>query len=145
MVYLTRQVEFAAAHRLYREDWSQVKNFDVFGDCSNPYGHGHNYLLEVTVRGVPDEETGMVSHFSGLKKMLHELVTVSMDHRHLNFDVPFLKGVLPTSENIVRLLWTRIDETSRGGGWTLHKLKLSSTARNWVDYYGPEQGQTPQH
>ncbi len=143
--HITRVVEFAAAHRLYREDWSEAKNFEVFGECSNPFGHGHNYLLEVTLAGKADPETGMVTHFSSLKRILHELVATPMDHRHLNHDVAFLRGVLPTSENMVRLLWERIGDAVgklSHGEISLHKLKLSSTARNWVEYFGPE-GTTP--
>jgi 6-pyruvoyltetrahydropterin/6-carboxytetrahydropterin synthase len=135
--YITRQVEFASAHRLYREDWSPAKNKEIFGECSNPFGHGHNYLLEVTFKGEADPETGMVTHFSSLKRMLQELVVAPLDHRHMNHDVAFLQGVLPTSENIVRLLWEKIEKAT-GDRVALHKLKLSSTSRNWVEYFGPQ-------
>ena len=137
LFYISRQVEFSAAHRLYREDWSEAKNRDRFGECANPHGHGHNYLLEVTLKGGVDEETGMVAHFSQVKQLLHELVVAPLDHRHLNYDVPFLEGTLPTSENLVRKLWERIAEASNGEGWSLHRLCLQSTSRNSVEYFGP--------
>lgn len=137
LFYISRVVEFSAAHRLYREDWSETRNRDVFGQCANPFGHGHNYVLEVTLKGPLDPETGMVTHFSTLKKLLHELVVVPLDHRHLNHDVPLLEGILPTSENLVRVLWDELGKAAEGQPWRLHRLRLSSTARNHVEYYGP--------
>src|SRR5690349_12174924 len=96
---VTKVVEFSAAHRLYREEYAEAKNADLFGPCANPYGHGHNYVLECTFEGERDTESEMVVHFSTLKRMLNELVVAPLDHRHLNHDVDFMKGVLPTSEN----------------------------------------------
>jgi len=138
-IYITRQVEFSAAHRLYREDLSATQNFELFGDCSNPYGHGHNYLLEITFKGQTSSETQMVVHFAELKRILNELVVAPLDHRHLNHDVPFLTDVLPTAENLVFVLWHRISDAIRDKGYTLYKLRLNSTARNWVEYFGPEE------
>jgi len=136
-LYVTREVEFASAHRLYREDFSSEKNADVFGKCAYPYGHGHNYLLQVTVKGTPSPETGMVVHFASLKRILEETVVIPLDHRHLNHDVSFLKGVLPTSENIVLALWDRIHQAFAGQPFSLYRLRLASTSRNWVEYFGP--------
>lgn len=143
MFLVSRSVEFSAAHRLFREDLSDAENLALFGPCSNPYGHGHNYVLEVTVAGPLDPATGMVVHFQDLKRILHEIVVAPLDHRHLNHDVPFLSGILPTSENLVAALWPRLDqairgEAARGRSWKLHRLKLSSTARNHVEYLGPQ-------
>ena len=135
-LYLTRQVEFAAAHRLYREDLSESRNFEIFGKCANPYGHGHNYVLEVTLMGEPDPATGMVLHFSELNRILHELVTEPLDHRNLNFDVAFMTGILPTSENLVRELWKRLDPALKAKNYHLYRLKLGSSPRNWVEYFG---------
>lgn len=133
---ITRKLEFSAAHRLYLEDLSDAENFELFGPCSNPFGHGHNYELEVTIKGPIDPKTQMVVHFSTLKKILHELVVMRLDHRHLNHDVDLFKGVLPTSENIVRLLWEEIEKNTSQFSWKLYRLKLYSTARNSVEYYG---------
>ena len=136
-LYLTRSVEFAAAHRLYREDWEDAENLRVFGACANPHGHGHNYILEVTVAGCRNPDTGMVTHLHNLNSLLKELVEAPLDHRHLNLDVPFLKGILPTLENLVIVLWERLEAEIPKEAWELSKLKLSSSSRNWVEYYGP--------
>ncbi len=136
-LYVTKSVEFAAAHRLYREDWSETKNTEVFGACANPFGHGHNYRLEVTVEGDRDPETGMVLHFSQLKRILHECVVLPLDHRHMNHDVVFMSGILPTSENLVVILWERLSAALTSETFRLHSLRLNSTDRNWVDYFGP--------
>lgn len=137
-LYLTRKVEFAAAHRLYREDWSEEKNREVFGLCANPHGHGHNYVLEVTVQGKPDPQTGMVVHFTGLRRLLDELVVLPLDHTHLNYDSSLLKGLLPTSENLVVKIWEALERATRGQDWGLFRLRLASSEKNWVDYFGPE-------
>ena len=137
-VYATRTIEFAAAHRLYREDWSEEKNHDVFGQCANPFGHGHNYLLEACFLGSPDPETGMVVHFNQLKKVLFEMVEAPMDHRHLNHDVAFMEGILPTSENMILAIWQRIEGAIKGQPFGLHRLTLHTSARNRVEYYGPD-------
>ncbi len=138
LLYITRSVEFSAAHRLYREDLSNEENLDLFGPCANANGHGHNYQLEATFKGPVQAGTGMVVHFSSLRRLLDELVVSTMDHKNLNLDVPFLKGVLPSSENVVVKLWSEISRAIPGQGWSLHKLKLTASSRNWVEYYGPE-------
>ena len=136
---ITRQVEFASAHRLYRDELTEAKNYELFGKCANPYGHGHNYFLEVTLKGEQDPETQMVVHFAQLKRILDELIVVPMDHRHLNYDVDFLKGLLPTSENLVVVLWDRLVPAFTAANFHLNRLRLSSSARNWVEYFGPTQ------
>ncbi len=138
LLYITRTVEFSAAHRLHREDLSQEQNQDLFGPCANANGHGHNYVLEATFKGVVDPLTGMVVHFSSLRRLMDELVVRPMDHKNLNFDVPFLAGVLPSSENVILKLWQEISRAIPGQGWSLHKLKLAASARNWVEYFGPD-------
>lgn len=138
-VYLTRQVEFAAAHKLYLKELSDSDNFELFGQCANPNGHGHNYLLEATFVGVPDTKTGMVIHFNTLHRLLDEIVVLQMDHRNLNEDVGFLKDCLPTSENVVIRLWTQISHAVGSKEMKLHKLKLKASSRNWVEYFGPDQ------
>ncbi len=140
MFLVTKQVEFAAAHRLYKEGLSDAVNHELFGACANPYGHGHNYLLEVCVKGIPREDSEMVVHFAKLKLLLHELVVTPLDHRHLNHDVAFLKGILPTSENLVRLLWERVGAAVADEPWKLYRMKLSSSPRSWVEYFGDADG-----
>jgi 6-pyruvoyltetrahydropterin/6-carboxytetrahydropterin synthase len=133
-LYITRSLHFSAAHRLYREDWTEAKNIEVFGKCANPHGHGHNYKLEVTFEGTPDPDTGMVVHFHSLKKMLFEVVEAPLDHHHLNF-VDFMGGNLPTLENLAVALWDRISDYE-GSHYRLYRLVISSSENNHVEYYG---------
>ncbi len=101
VVRATRRVHFSAAHRLYRPDWSDERNAEVFGDCSNPNWHGHNYELEVTVEGAVDPETGFVMDLKQLKQVLERRVLSDVDHRNLNREVAWLADVNPTTENLV--------------------------------------------
>ncbi|HXG00982.1 MAG TPA: 6-carboxytetrahydropterin synthase, partial [Bacteroidota bacterium] len=91
MVYITRKEHFSASHRLFNEQWSDEKNFEVFGKCANPNGHGHNYEIEVTVAGVPPKETGMVMDLKRLSDIINEEIIERVDHKHLNLDVDFLR------------------------------------------------------
>jgi 6-pyruvoyltetrahydropterin/6-carboxytetrahydropterin synthase len=136
-LFITRELEFSAAHRLYLEEFTEEKNFEVFGKCANAYGHGHNYVLQVTVTGTPDPSNHMVIHFTRLNRILDEVVMAPLDHRHMNHDVPFLKGILPTSENVVVALWDRIEAAFASEPFTLYQLRLAASPRNWVDYFGP--------
>lgn len=105
MIRITRKVEFSAAHFYHNPDMSPEENRRVFGKCNNPHGHGHNYVLEVTIAGEPDPETGMVLDLKGLKDILQREVVDRMDHRHLNYEVPELAGKIPTCENIAGVIW----------------------------------------
>ncbi len=138
-VYITRQVHFNAGHRLYNPARSRVWNERTFGPCANPNGHGHNYVLEVTVRGAPDPETGYVLDLGDLKRILDRAVVLPCDHRNLNKDVDFLKGIIPTTENLVVAFWGRIEPRIRQG--SLHCVRLFETPRNFAEYRGP--GGTP--
>ncbi|HIE80842.1 MAG TPA: 6-carboxytetrahydropterin synthase, partial [Nitrospinaceae bacterium] len=100
MIYITRRLEFCASHRLFNPAFSDEKNAATFGLCNNPNGHGHNYVLEVTVKGEVDPETGMVLDLKTLKKLINEEIVDKVDHKNLNVDVEFLKNVIPTAENI---------------------------------------------
>lgn len=138
-VRVTQRVEFSASHRLFRNELSAEKNREVFGKCANEFGHGHNYELEATFEGPVDPETGLVVHFDKLKGLLHELVVEPLDHHNMNFDVAFLRGVIPTSENVVIRLWERISDGMGGRGpVTLCRLRLSSSPRHFVEYEGPQ-------
>jgi 6-pyruvoyltetrahydropterin/6-carboxytetrahydropterin synthase len=135
-VYITRQVHFNAAHRLYNPSRTRAWNERTFGLCANPNGHGHNYVLEVTVRGRPDPETGYVLDLGELKRILEKAVVGPCDHRNLNKDVDFLKGTIPTTENLVVAFWRRIAPRISAG--TLHCVRLYETPRNFAEYRGPE-------
>jgi 6-pyruvoyltetrahydropterin/6-carboxytetrahydropterin synthase len=133
-VMVTRQVHFNAGHRLYNPARSRAWNERTFGPCSNPGGHGHNYVLEVTVRGQPDRESGYVIDLGKLKRILEREILAPCDHRNLNTDVDFLKGVIPTTENLVVAFWGRIERRIRSG--TLHSVRLYETPRNFAEYRG---------
>ena len=135
-VCITRQVHFNAGHRLYNRARGRAWNERTYGPCANPNGHGHNYVLEVTVRGTPDPETGYVLDLGDLKKILEKAVVGPCDHRNLNKDVAFLKGVIPTTENLVVAFWARIAPRIRSG--VLHSIRLYETPRNFAEYRGPE-------
>ena len=109
-VYLTRIVQFAAAHRYFRPEWTAGRNADVFGDCAREHGHGHTYQCTVTVRGTPDPQTGMVMDLGLLDRVLSEEVVQRLDHRHLNLDVPeFAYGrTVPTGEMLCLDIWGRV-------------------------------------
>jgi 6-pyruvoyltetrahydropterin/6-carboxytetrahydropterin synthase len=134
-VKVTRRLHFCAAHRLGRQDWSDERNAEVFGLCANPNWHGHNYELDVTVEGEIDPETGFVMDLKLLRAVVEERVLDELDHRNLNLDVPWLRGVNPTTENLVVAIWERI-----GGSIPervrLLRLVLWETPRNYVEYTG---------
>jgi 6-pyruvoyltetrahydropterin/6-carboxytetrahydropterin synthase len=134
-VRVTRRVHFCAAHRLGREDWSQEENRRVFGDCSNPNWHGHNYELDVTVAGPIDAGTGYVYDLKLLRDRVEETVLADLDHRNLNLDVPWLSGVNPTTENLVVAIWQRL-AGELPPPVRLVRLVLWETPRNYVEYTG---------
>ena len=136
--FLTRRVRFSAAHRYHRPEWSEERNREVFGPCSNPHGHGHNYLLEVTVAGEPDPLTGFSVDLGVLDRVLREEVSEPLDHQHLNHVVPEFApgGLVPTTENLLLLLWKRI--APRLEGVRLERLRLHEDPTFYVDYFGPE-------
>lgn len=137
IVEISRLEEFSASHRLHNPELSDEENRRLFGVCNNPNGHGHNYELEVTVRGEVPVETGMVMNLADLMRILREKVLPRVDHKHLNHDVPFLEGVIPTAENIAIALWDLIEpEIEPYQGCRLHKIKLWESRSNSVEYRG---------
>lgn len=135
-IYITRRETFNAAHKLSREEWSPEKNLEVFGKCSNHNWHGHNFQLFVTVKGIPNEETGFVINLKTLSKILKEKVIEEIDHKNLNLDVPFLKGIMASTENIAIAIWDLIEEDVRQNGGELAHIRIIETENNFVDYYG---------
>lgn len=130
---LTRRVTFASAHVLRRQDWDEERNTAVFGSCARD--HGHNYVLEVSVSGEPDPETGMVLNLRELDRVVREAVIDHVDHRHLNHDVPFLRGVVPTAENVALAFWSRLEDDLResASGARLCRLRLVESENNMVE------------
>jgi 6-pyruvoyltetrahydropterin/6-carboxytetrahydropterin synthase len=133
---LTRRVRFSAAHRYHRPDWSDERNRQVFGPCANPHGHGHDYLLEVTVEGEVDPATGFSVDLGMLDAVLREEVVERLDHQHLNYVVAEFApgGLIPTTENILLLLWKRIQP--RLDGTRLVRLRLHENPDFFVEYEG---------
>jgi 6-pyruvoyltetrahydropterin/6-carboxytetrahydropterin synthase len=134
-VLVTRRVHFSAAHRLHREEWSEEQNARVFGLCSNPNWHGHNYELDVSVSGPVDPETGFVMDLKQLKERVESSVVADMDHGNLNLDVPWMKGIIPSTENLVVAIWNRLKD-QMPAGVKLERLVLHETPRNSVEYAG---------
>ena len=131
-----RRVNFNAAHRLYRKDWSDEKNDAVFGKCNNPNFHGHNYIMEVWIEGDIDPETGYVIDLKILKDIIKEEIVERFDHRNLNLDCPEFENLIPTAENIILVSWnllrSRLDEKFK------LKLKLWETENNIFEYDGTQ-------
>lgn len=134
-VRVTRRVHFASAHRLGRPEWDDERNLEVFGECSNPNWHGHNYELDVTVAGEVDPKTGFVMDLKVLRTLVENLVIRDVDHRNLNLDVGWMEGQNPTTENLVVAIWERL-VGALPGGVELVRLVLWETPRNYVEYTG---------
>ena len=135
-VYIVRREHFNAAHKLWREDWSAEKNEEVFGKCSNKNWHGHNFNLFVTVKGVPSEETGFIIDLKELSRIIKRDVIETLDHKNLNLDVPYLKGILPSTENLIIKVWEILEAPIAEAGGALAKLRLEETENNFVEYFG---------
>jgi 6-pyruvoyltetrahydropterin/6-carboxytetrahydropterin synthase len=134
MVFVTRKAHFAAAHRLYNPAWTEEQNSRVFGKCNNANGHGHNYNIEVTVVGTPPPETGMVIDLKVLAEIVDRELIELVDHKHLNLDVPFLKGIIPTAENMTVAFWKILASKIPHG--RLYSIKLYESDNNLVEYRG---------
>jgi len=134
-VYLTRKVEFAASHVYHNPAFSADENRRIFGKCNNPNGHGHNYTLEVTVKGEVDGETGFVLDLKDLKEILNREVMDVYDHRHLNKEVPEFATQIPTTENIAVSIWKRV-APKLNHGTHMHRVRVYETPDLFVDYYG---------
>ena len=136
MIYITRKEHFNAAHRLYRPDYDDAKNLEVFGKCSNPNWHGHNYDLFVTVKGPVNPETGFLINLKELSRLINLFVVEKLDHKNVNVEVDFMAGRLASSENLAIAIWEQLDKPIKNAGAELHCIKLFETERNFVEYYG---------
>lgn len=134
MVYLTRKEHFCASHRLFNPTFSDQKNLEIYGKCAYPNGHGHNYELEVTVVGEPDKDTGMIIDLKKLSDIINTEIIDEVDHKHLNFDVDFLQGIIPTAENIAKVFWQILFPKITVG--KLYSLKVFETPDNFAEYRG---------
>lgn len=134
MVYLTRRATFSAAHQLWSKQLSDEENYQIYDKCANPNGHGHNYMLEVTVQGAIDPRTGMVINLTDLRDAMNEQVIKWVDHKHLNLDVPWLEDSIPTAEVLAIKFWERLQRGLPPG--MLYEVKLHETENNMAIYRG---------
>ena len=134
MVYLSRRTSFSASHRLWSDQLTEADNYAIYEKCANPHGHGHNYVLEVTIQGTPDPRTGMVLNLTDLKHAMNEQVVKWVDHKHLNYDVSWLEGFIPTTEVLVIKFWERLTDSLPAG--MLYEVKLRETENNVASYRG---------
>ncbi len=137
MVYVTRKAHFNASHRLHNPEKPDEWNRRVFGKCNNPNWHGHNYIIEVTVVGEPDPETGYVIDLSTLKSIIKDKVVDPCDHKNLNLEVPFLKDIIPSTENLCKAFFLEMEEDVNSNsteGAKLYSVKLQETERNSAEY-----------
>jgi len=136
MIYLTRRERFNAAHRLFRADWDDKRNLEVYGKCSNPNWHGHNYNLYVTVKGEIKPDLGFVVDMKTLGAIIRETVTDKLDHRNINLEVDFMKDRVASTENIAIAIWQELEPHVKRLGVELHCVKIEETENNFVEYFG---------
>ena len=135
-IYITRRETFNAAHKLYQPNWTEEENNLVFGKCANKNWHGHNFTLFVTVKGVPNKETGFVMNLKTLSEIINARVIESLDHKNLNLDVSYLTGIMASTENLAIAIWDQLaNEIAKNSG-ELAKIKLIETENNFVEYFG---------
>ena len=136
MIYITRRERFNAAHRLFRKDFSDEKNYEVFGKCSNPNWHGHNYELFVTLKGEINPETGFLVNLKTLSKIIREKVISQLDHKNINIEVEFMQGKLASTENLAVGIWGELEKSINYLGAELHCIKVSESENNYAEYFG---------
>lgn len=136
MVFVTRKEHFNSAHRLFRPEFSDEENLTVFGKCSNPLWHGHNYSLMVTVKGEVNPETGFVIDLKTLSRILDEYIIQKLDHRNINLEVDFMSGKLASTENLAIAIWDELETVIMETGANLHCIRLDETENNIFEYYG---------
>ena len=137
MIYISRKEHFNAAHKLYNPSWSEERKKEEFGVCSNENWHGHNYEIIVTVKGLVNKESGMIINLKTLSDIIKEEILDKVDHKNLNIDVPFLKGIITTTENVTIKFWEVLESRLKEENiCELHRIRLYETPRNFIDYYG---------
>ena len=136
MIYLTRRERFSAAHRMFRQDWTDERNLEVFGKCSNPKWHGHNYELFVTIKGELPDSPGFVMNLNTLKQIILDRVIQKLDHKNINLEVDFMEGKIATTENLAIAIWAELKPFIEKEGAKLHCVRISETENNSIEYYG---------
>ena len=138
VVYITRRARFNAAHKLWNPNWSEEKNFEMFGKCANKNWHGHNYVLHVTVKGVPHPDTGYCMDLKVLTDLIRDLIEEPLVHKNLNLDVKWLEGKMASTEILIIEIWEQLEDAIAEQGCKLHQLRLYETENNYADYFGGE-------
>jgi 6-pyruvoyltetrahydropterin/6-carboxytetrahydropterin synthase len=133
---ITRKAEFSASHSCYNSNLSEQQNRDLYGERADSHGHGHNYVIEVSIEGTPDPVTGMIVDLKVVKDIIQDQVIDPMDHRHLNHEVPPFDRLVPTAENVVREIWRRLEPGLTFSNARLHSIRLYETNDLYVDYGG---------
>jgi len=136
MIYITRRERFNAAHRLFKAEYNDEKNMEIFGKCSNPNWHGHNYQLFVTVKGEINPETGLLVNLKNLSRIIREKVIEKIDHKNINLEVDFMKGKMASTENLAIGIWYQLEKDISGLGARLHCVKIYESENNFVEYFG---------
>ena len=135
-MYITRREVFSASHRLWNPHLTEDQNIDLYDKCAGTNGHGHNFVLEVTIFGEVEGRSGYVIDLKKLKEILRQEIIQKVDHKHLNYDVDFLRDIIPTSENIVKVFWKLLE--SKVGRGRLYSIRMHETENNMVEYRGDE-------
>ncbi len=136
MIYLTRRERFSSAHRMFRQGLSDEENMKVYGKCSNPLWHGHNYVLKVTVKGEQDTEVGYFMNATRLKEIINEKVIAKLDHKNMNVETDFMAGKVATTENLAIAIWDELKAPLAAEGALLHCIRVEETENNFIEYYG---------
>ncbi len=136
MIYITRREHFNAAHKLHNPNWTDEQNTETFGKCANPNWHGHNYNLYVTVKGKVNPDMGYSVNLKELSTIIRTHITDKLDHKNLNLDVDFMKGLMPSTENVAIAIWKELLPHVNKLDCKLHCVKLFETENNYVEYFG---------
>ena len=136
MLYITRRETFNAAHRLFRADYDDKTNLEVFGKCSNPNWHGHNYILLVTVSGEVNPETGFVINLKALSNIIQNKIIDKIDHKNINLEVDFMQGKMASTEMLSIAIWEQLEDEIKQLGARLYSVKLFETENNYAEYLG---------
>jgi 6-pyruvoyltetrahydropterin/6-carboxytetrahydropterin synthase len=136
MIYITRRERFNAAHRLFRPDFSDEQNLEIFGKCSNPNWHGHNYELFVTVKGEVNPQTGFLINLKELSALVRERITEKLDHKNINIEVDFMQGKFASTESLSIAIWDQLDAPIKALGAELHCIRVHESENNYVEYFG---------
>jgi len=136
IAYITRRERFNAAHRLFRSELTDEENFNMYGKCSHPNWHGHNFELFVTVKGEVDNQIGYVTNLTNISRIIRELVIDQLDHKNINLDVDFMRGKIASTENLAISIWEVLKKPIEQLNVKLHCVKIQETENNYVEYFG---------